>query len=235
MSNKIKVTLVQAPAWSTNLPPLGIAYLSSFLKDKNIDVDIFDLNIELYHKVPTVYKKLWEKEWYDCWNLENFIRFITNEYRELLDSWVTKIIQSDSMIIGFSINWGSKKLSLFLSEQIKKRDNSKYIVFGGPDLFGYKAHDLISLNTPVDALVIGEGEETFYELILCKEKCQHITVPGTIVREGNEIKINEERELIRKLDLLPIPDLAGFPLHQYTEKDTIPILSSRGCISKCAY
>ncbi len=235
MLNKIKVTLVQAPVWAPNLPPLGIAYLSSFLKDKNIDVDIFDFNIELYHSVPSAYQKFWEKEWYDCWNLENFIQFITNEYRELFDSWVTKIIQSGSLIIGFSINCGSKKLSLFLSEQIKQRDSSKYVVFGGPDLFGYKTNDLMSLDAPIDALVVGEGEEAFYELILCKEKGQNIAVPGTIVREGSDIRINKDRALIEKLDLLPIPDLTSFPLEKYTERETIPILSSRGCISKCNY
>ena len=63
MKDKIKkVLLVNCPPWGTVMPPLGIAYISSYLKSKDIAVDILDLNLELYEAAGCC-----------CWRYNRFL------------------------------------------------------------------------------------------------------------------------------------------------------------------
>ena len=150
-----------------------------------------------------------------------------------------------SLIAGY---WQYKKL-LELSEAIAaSKDRPKYYVLGGygpapePEYFLRK--------TNADIVVIGEGEDTTKELLRVIEDAQSLsTVNGIAFREGEDIQITPERELIPEEflddpDRIPMPAYDLFDMNVYrlqrspscTASDFVqPIMSGRGCPFKCNF
>jgi radical SAM superfamily enzyme YgiQ (UPF0313 family) len=95
----------------------------------------------------------------------------------------------------------------------------------------------------IDAVVIGEGEETLYELVgACESKRDWREIPGIAYRlKDGEFQINRDRELM-DLDKLPMP--ARNLTHHHRDKGLYfranwrPIdcmITSRGCPNKCTF
>lgn len=55
-----KTVLINCPPWGVVMPPLGIAYLSSYLRSKGKEIEIFDLNLDLYKKAGAEQRLFWE-------------------------------------------------------------------------------------------------------------------------------------------------------------------------------
>jgi anaerobic magnesium-protoporphyrin IX monomethyl ester cyclase len=130
-----------------------------------------------------------------------------------------------------------------LCNELKKRMPSVFLVLGGPHASFYPMH--VFLKTDAEAVVTGEGEATFQELLNALAKNHSLQgITGLVLREhGNGINNFEKRELIEDLDSLPLPyyqgfndfsfsHYAGFPL---LPKPTAAIISSRGCVYNCVY
>jgi len=115
-------------------------------------------------------------------------------------------------------------------------------IFGGPHAT-VSPEEVISI---ADIVVLGEGEETFSELLKKIEKKEDFTkVAGCWVRKDGKIFKNEMRELISDLDTLPYPDWDIFNDMYFTRVDSTHILknvgvvgtfeASRGCVFNCTY
>ena len=82
------------------------------------------------------------------------------------------------------------------------------IIVGGGGHFAINAEGILTDLPELDYLVIGEGEETFLELIQWLEKSWHsrsCPVPGLMYRKKGKIKVTPSRPLIEDLDMLPFP------------------------------
>ena len=55
-----EVALVTTPPWGINNPPLGIAYLSTYLKYRKKQVEVCDLNLRLYKQADKEQKYFWD-------------------------------------------------------------------------------------------------------------------------------------------------------------------------------
>ncbi len=102
-------------------------------------------------------------------------------------------------------------------------------------------------ETGAHFIVLGEGEETFYELVkgLVENTLSPEKIDGLCFKNdaGKVIK-NKEREFVKNLDDLPFPDRDLFDLAKYysaptkrvsDEKIATPILTSRGCAFRCVH
>ena len=74
------ILLVICPSWGINTPPLGLASISSYLKNRGIDVEILDLNIEIYHRVSLKLKKMWEMDSSYLWWISSLFIKKSNLY-----------------------------------------------------------------------------------------------------------------------------------------------------------
>ena len=238
----MKIALIQCPSWGTYIPPLGISYLSSYLKSKGYEVNQYDLNIELFDSIKPRYKRYWkcgvldfDKIWTNKWLLFRKIPVINFL---LMKRWAKKILKEKPKVVCFSVVFTSQLVSLMLAREIKKISKDTIIVFGGFNCnFPTEAKKALD-SYYVDVLVKGEGEIILADLIskiqkgnLEKiEKCQ-----GAIIRKGNKFIDCGERTLIKNLDELPFPDFSDLPMEKYTNKYMLPILMSRGCINKCVF
>lgn len=99
-----------------------------------------------------------------------------------------------------------------------------------------------------DAVVIGEGEETFVELVDAAASLSSFAeVQGIAYRDGDAVTANPRRPLIEDIDSLPVPSYSMFPMEVYRmRRDTahppgignrfsIQMLSGRGCKFGCNF
>jgi len=113
------------------------------------------------------------------------------------------------------------------------------IILGGPDV-RYNKENL--LNHGADFLVIGEGEESFLELIEALYNNQSfIAINGISFKtKDGAIIINPERGLRKNLDELPFPNRKKINLHQYLDTwkkhhgySSVTINTMRPCPYSC--
>ncbi len=91
-------------------------------------------------------------------------------------------------------------------------------------------------------VVTGESEERVVRLIENPTDC--LSIDGVYGLVGNEIQGRAPESVIEKLDDLPFPDWSKIPLtghwslgyaHGPTERNYLPLLTSRGCPFPCAF
>jgi anaerobic magnesium-protoporphyrin IX monomethyl ester cyclase len=130
-----------------------------------------------------------------------------------------------------------------LCNELTTRMPSVFLVLGGPHASFYPIH--VFAKTAAKAVVVGEGEQTFQELLKAFEENRSLEeIPGLVLREsGSEMKDFQKRELIADLDSVPLPYYQGFNHFSFSRyagfpllpKPTAAIISSRGCVYNCAY
>lgn len=131
-----------------------------------------------------------------------------------------------------------------ICKDLKEKDNAVKIVLGGSHPTALPKETI--KETGCDAVVIGEGEITFFDMLNVWEKGQKLEkVKGIAYRDedGGEISITPARELIKDLDIVPFPAKDLLPIHKYFLPPTKRIRSeratnmvtSRGCPYNCHY
>jgi anaerobic magnesium-protoporphyrin IX monomethyl ester cyclase len=146
---------------------------------------------------------------------------------------VSDLIQKKPDIIGFSCYIWNIEETIKVIKMIKKINPSIQIVMGGPEVT-YDVHDWM-VNVPeFDFIVIGEGEETFKQLLTELEGSkQFSSVPGIAYRVDNLIKINPQRN---KLDLKELPSPFRFEEDvPHLARRVTYIETSRGCPFSCQF
>lgn len=142
-----------------------------------------------------------------------------------------------------------------LIKAVKNIDKSIIVILGGP--FASIKYELLLRNFPVDYVVIGDGEETLVELIDCIENEGKLEgVEGIAFLKDNRLYLTDERKKIVNIDNLSYPAFHLFKNFDKkinsaeenrltpnfilgrrctTLKNTLLLLSSRGCIYSCNF
>ncbi|MCP4667170.1 MAG: radical SAM protein, partial [Deltaproteobacteria bacterium] len=118
------------------------------------------------------------------------------------------------------------------------------IMVGGGGHFSLNA-DMILADAPeLDYLVMGEGEETFLELIQWLDhngRSRSCPVAGLMYRKNGKIRATPSRPLMEDLDALPFPAYHKVDLHNpayYLHgmgQRAVGVSTSRGCGDHCSY
>lgn len=226
----MRIVLAQCPSYSVDTPPLGIAYLCAVLKKEGYPLKVFDFNTELYWKYMEYWKP--EKEWF--WHPGKFF-LGKSELDKLTDVFVKEILSFSPDVVGFSVQATSLVFCLRMAEKIREYDSRKIIVFGGPECFREKAETFLN-NSELNFVIAGEGEVTLLELLrIIKAGAPLSACNGLIFYSGGKIIYNAPRKEIEDLNALPYPDFSFFDLKKYLHNDTLPMITSRGCINRCAF
>lgn len=146
---------------------------------------------------------------------------------------VTDLIQKKPQVIGFSCYIWNIEETIKVIKLIKKIDPSITIVVGGPEVT-YDYTEWMDRVKEFDYLVIGEGEQTFKQLLTALDTSKAIeTVAGIVYREGATVKVNPQ---MNKLDLKEIPSPHRFAEDiSHLSKRVIYIETSRGCPFSCQF
>jgi radical SAM superfamily enzyme YgiQ (UPF0313 family) len=121
-------------------------------------------------------------------------------------------------------------------KNVKTIDPHVLTIMGGPHVT-FCARQTLETFPELDVVVLGEGEETFVDLIKAVERAHHLdTVNGITYRIGSQVNTTAKRKLIQNLDSLPLPARHLLPLGRYrTLGLPISMTTSRGCPYKCIF
>ena len=135
----------------------------------------------------------------------------------------------DASYAGISVMTTQISDALKISKIIKNVNPDCKIVWGGPHPTFFKDQSIKA--ECIDIVCVGEGEETFYEIVTGKKLDE---IQGIIYKDKKDIKTNPPR---------PLHDPAKMPLFNWGLIDNevlenlayIPSLTSRGCPHLCTF
>ncbi|MHB1483636.1 MAG: B12-binding domain-containing radical SAM protein [Saccharofermentanales bacterium] len=201
----MKIALISCNSERQGFPPMGIMYLSSYIKQsmQSIEVKMYDL-------IPEI----------------------------------ETLINEGFSLIGLSC----LTIQYYQTEQYAKALRERYkgiICIGG-------IHVTLTCELPswADVAVIGEGEQTFVELLQCLNNnnlqisTALNTIDGIIFRYQNIEKKTKDRKLIENIDCIPYPDREAIGIEKYLIPNNIygtvvgrglTIMTSRGCPYSCEF
>lgn len=157
------------------------------------------------------------------WGLATVARCLADDGHkiEVLDVYAQNLVRAEvserldaqrpeaACITGFSsINYLYVR---WLAEEIKARYSIPVVVGG---VLADHHHDLLLKAGTVDYCVLGEGELTAVDLFRHLDRPEQ--VKGIAYRRGGELAVTEPRELIRRLDDLPLPDFDIWDMAAYS-------------------
>ncbi|MDD4979976.1 MAG: radical SAM protein [Candidatus Omnitrophica bacterium] len=150
---------------------------------------------------------------------------------------IKKILELKPRLIGFSCYlWNINKI-LNICRRLKEINSGIKIVLGGPEV-SPRAEEILAKEKAIDAVVRGEGEESFAQLAV--QARRSITtnlsgIKGISFRKGTKIIRNPDRPLLRNVGRIPSPYLSRLVDLKDKNIVDVPLETMRGCASRCHY
>lgn len=233
---------------NTNImPPLGIAFLTAYLRKNGFNVKQDDLNINVIY--DNMFGKKSEKININRLNvrsgdLERYLSGLPGKFNEYLehvtDLLFKKIDIKKPDMVGIPIGLSYQlNCALLIARKIKNELGAK-VVFGGKQIPSYFAREMLEKFDFIDFFVSGAGELPLLRLCETLERGGNLEhVPNLLYREGGKLKLSKSNE---KFDFknTPPPDFDGLPIHKYKktcigENLILPYQATRGCIYNCSF
>lgn len=234
LPENFSVCLIRPPAFTTlqdvgqdATPPIGLAYLAAAVRAAGHPVTVVDGIGEAIHQYSAI-------PGYD----EAYLHGLT--FAELIER-----VPADSRVIGVSCMFSSQWVFIKdIFPKLRARCPDAVIVLGGEHATA--CPEYVLNNTPeVDVCVLGEGEETFVELIAAVAQTRPMdTIAGVALRGADGIVRTQPRNRLTDIDAIPAPAWDLFPLETYIDNAftygtnhgrSMPVLASRGCPYACTF
>lgn len=139
---------------------------------------------------------------------------------------VALIAENKADVYGISSFTSNRRGMGAVAALIRQQHPQAHIMVGGPFVSALPM-DTLRYYRDIDTAVIGEGEETFMELLERLGSGRATAgIPGTAWRNGEEIVIGPMRARIKDLNAL------ASPFDYFTSSI---VMTSRGCPSKCTF
>nr|NIQ02661.1 cobalamin B12-binding protein [Nitrospinaceae bacterium]NIR56603.1 cobalamin B12-binding protein [Nitrospinaceae bacterium]NIS87064.1 cobalamin B12-binding protein [Nitrospinaceae bacterium]NIT83918.1 cobalamin B12-binding protein [Nitrospinaceae bacterium]NIU46111.1 cobalamin B12-binding protein [Nitrospinaceae bacterium] len=207
-----------------SMPPIGLAYIASAVRQAGHEVTVVDGP----GSAP-----------------RNFFQFKDVRVRGLTKEDIVERIPADAEVIGlgcmFTSNWVYVRE---LIKDIRARFPDARLIMGGEHVTGFPEFSLE--QAPLDALVLGEGEEIVVRLLEHFERHRSLDdLAGVAFRtpEGG-IRVNPRHRRIKDIDSITWPAWDLFDIQKYNEVNQphgasqgrfMPMLATRGCPFQCTF
>jgi anaerobic magnesium-protoporphyrin IX monomethyl ester cyclase len=155
------------------------------------------------------------------------------------------LLQARPDFVGLYVNLMTKLNILEIMKFIRSEERLKHtrIILGGPEV---KHHDEAFLRAGADFIVLGEGETTLYDLLTTVDSAFSPfldTIDGiAFINVKGEVVRTKEREKIKDIDILPMPDRKAIDLNKYFAAwkerhgySTASVSTMRGCPYTCKW
>ena len=212
--------------------PIGLAYIVGAIRDLG-DIQVID-PFSIGEKAPEI----------SNYNKDVSIIGLTPDQILYYVKKAPEICLISSM---FSMDW---PITRTLINLIKTKYPKCLIIGGGEHFSAVTEYSFI--DSSIDIIVTGEGEETIRELILCINDGNKlpINISGTVVRNPNnkdELIYNKPRKRIRNLDSIQKPAWDLFNVKPFLDNGVgstsgnrknfrpFPIIMTRGCPYECTF
>ncbi|HAM38255.1 MAG TPA: hypothetical protein DCP53_02480 [Elusimicrobia bacterium] len=209
------------------IPPLGLAYIATISKKNGHKVLIYDCVLE-GAKNPIPVKE----------NESNMLCYSVTD-----DNLLNILSKFKPDIIAISNNFTVTEKEVIRLSTLFKNFNRNIKVFVGGINCTARYNQLIQ-HSDIDILFIGEGEESFSEILNRIEKNRdYNNIEGICYRKNGQI-IRTNPAYVKNIDSLPVLDWDLLYLERYLEfqqfihgikKRAIGMVTSRGCIYECVF
>lgn len=203
-----RILFISANRYTQPYPvyPLGIAYLSTYLKEKlhGFTIRTFDFNLNGQESFIKTLREF--KPHYTGFSFRNIDDVDLNNIKEFTSDYKRGI------------------------ELVREHTDSIVIIGGsGFSIFPEILFDVLS----PDFAIYGEGEESMYELIRSiEDHSSYEQIEGLIYRDNGELKLNQKQHFLKNPSLAFDPKLLPY----YWEKSgMLSIQTKRGCPLDCIY
>ncbi len=153
------------------------------------------------------------------------------------------IHQHSIQVVGLSGLSGEYKDLRRLTQWIREDAMETIIILGGGIM---TADPIVTMQAfpEVNYGIVGEGEITCSELL--QDMAHYATIPGIAYRDGETIYLTSRRGPIMDLDILPLPDYAGFDYDEYLlhnpdmsdegkKYSQVSVIGGRSCKYNCTF
>ena len=188
--------------WSTW--PLGILSIESYVNKvcPDVSTEIVDLNRAFLNKLKASKNQ----------DYRSVLKEITDSYVSFLMEEISEICHKEQVDIFalsalFDISLSSLEV---LAAEIKAISPNSLIVAGGYPCTNF-AEDIISRNSAIDAISLGEGEIPFAELVNAEDKYEYLNSAPYFVTKTNR---GNTKGFICDINEIPMFDYTGY-IHKY--------------------
>jgi radical SAM superfamily enzyme YgiQ (UPF0313 family) len=234
---KAKVLLIYLTPFKITGLPVGLAALSSVLKEGGHEVKIF--NTAFYVDKDTEDQTKIRAERGMSKGVEDEDRYLTENNTEMEEDLIGLIKDYGPDIIGLSIMEIMYELGLRITRLIKKRVKDIPIIVGG--VFPTLSPEIVIKESSIDMICVGEGETALVEL--CDRIANNesfLDIRGLWIKRNGRLYKNKPSNL-HNINQLPYPDFTEFderlfykPMQGRMYK-MVNIATSRGCCFNCAF
>ena len=207
----MKKVLLVYPGYIVREQPLNVLYISAAIKAAGHAARLFEIT-------PFRRRPVWG-----------------DPYRVMRQGFERELLAFEPDVVGFSVMSVNSRIALLLAESVKRLRPETLVLFGG--IHPTVAPEETIGEKNVDALAIGEGEESIAELLAALDGGRDLTaLAGLWVKAGGRVFRNPVRPLIQDVDSIPFPDRGALPPERLqAELYGVNLISSRGCPFPCAY
>lgn len=170
-----------------------------------------------------------------AWEIELYHRCLDADPAEVVD----RIDRAGADLVGFSCySWNLRAVQQVVSRLA--RAGRPWVVLGGVEVTPRPA-DVLRKTRNVDFVVVGEGEQTFRELLRrlgrdgAGAERDLGDLEGIAWRDGTAVRVNPPRLPIADLATIPSPYLEGSYGETVRRIATVPVETARGCPFRCTF
>ena len=201
--------------------PIGLLYIARYLNENGINAKVYnaDYEGEFMPKEADLSKR--------------HEKYLRNLYDPDAKLWkiIRQVIKKYSpKIIGISSVTSSYISALNIVKIIKKELPDTKVILGGPHVTALP--EKAASEPGVDAVVIGEGEQTMLEIA---KGIDYKNIKGLCYQDGKKIVKTGCRELIKDIDALPFPKIEDMVFEKNIARSFSEIFSGRGCPYNCIF
>ena len=174
------------------------------------------------------------------------IQYYSQDIYHYSEEHLTKYLDHnhfDVVCLGFTAGYFQYNKIVKLCQAINKSKDRPFVVLGG---HGPTPTPVFFLEvTGADAIVMGEGETPFFNLIIALSNSTSLqNVKGIAYRDGDGYVVNEREPVIKDLDSIPHPYYDLLPMEYYINAKLYQMkpmdramwmITSRGCNYKCNF
>jgi radical SAM superfamily enzyme YgiQ (UPF0313 family) len=227
----MKICLIEPPKFvsltnfvsTISMPPIGLAYIAAAVRSANHQVVVVDGP----GSAP-----------------RNYFPFQGVTVRGLPNAEIISRIPKDADVIGFGCMFSSNWVYVReLIKDIRKVFPNVFLVLGGEHGTGFPEFSME--QAPLNAVVLGEGEETVVELLdHLRQGLPIDDIPGIACRVKGAIRLNPRRDRIKNIDSIAWPAWDLFDIETYnrvnqphgaSQGQFMPMLATRGCPFSCTF
>ena len=257
----MKLALCICPQWSVQTPSFAIGSLKSHIKNKDVEVEQFDLNIRtsLYTKEKHI-EKFWDWGNDTPWNSEaNFKDEILPHFKDLWHEYIDKLAEYD--VVAFTTYISNIVTTDYIARYLKQKNPKIQIWYGGPYSWYAESAGLVENDNYSEYVDVAcsstDGEKIISDLVnRYMEDGHYENVKGiyrwdkiapsfpTVLKKGRSGRkpVFNGPVLPQNLNELEIPSWDKEIIDEFkklTEAfDTelqLPMQTSRGCTFKCTF